>query len=582
MSQILIQQYRNQLQDLRKVSGTHRESVVREAFKDLLKGWARSHDLVFVPEYEIETKTKDRRYVDGALLYELRMPFGYWEAKDEKDDLDAEIETKFRRGYLRLTAAAKLRDTLCGVVEFPILNMRISSIGLSRHVLLHPGRIGGVAVIGALLLNSCGGGGGVGSTTPPSPVTPPARLVSTASTFTGGCGGVPDSGTLYTNDEVEPYVAINPANPNNLIGTWQQDRWSNGGSQGIAVGFSMDGGATWTTRALPVSRCGGGNATNGGDYERASDPWVTISPDGTAYQLSLALSGTIFTILQPGSRSAMLVSRSADGGRSWGATTTLIQDRELAFNDKGSITADPTDLQSQYVYAVWDRLTTDNRGPAMFARTSDGGATWEAARPIYDPGANNQTLGNVIAVLPDGTLIDFFTQINAGNNAFFAVIRSTDKGASWSAPVRVADFLGIGTLDPDTGAAIRDSGFLGQISVGPQPRGQLFVVWQDARFSSGARDGIAFARSDDGGLTWSSPPVRVNADPAVQALVPSVNARADGTIGVSYYDMRSNTADGATLPVDYWLARSRDGIIWNESRIAAPFDLDIAPVDRCL
>ncbi|GEM_PF-5251749 len=41
MSQILIQQYLNQLQDLRKVSGTHRESVVREAFKDLLKGWAR-------------------------------------------------------------------------------------------------------------------------------------------------------------------------------------------------------------------------------------------------------------------------------------------------------------------------------------------------------------------------------------------------------------------------------------------------------------------------------------------------------------------------------------------------------------
>jgi predicted helicase len=99
MSQILIQQYLNQLRDLRKVSGTHRESVVREAFKDLLKGWARSHDLVFVPEYEIETKAKDRRYVDGALLYELRMPFGYWEAKDEKDDLDAEIEYKFRRGY---------------------------------------------------------------------------------------------------------------------------------------------------------------------------------------------------------------------------------------------------------------------------------------------------------------------------------------------------------------------------------------------------------------------------------------------------------------------------------------------------
>lgn len=64
MSQVLIQQYLNQLQDLKKVSGAHRESVVREAFKDLLKGWARSGDLIFVPEYEIPTTAKDRRYVD--------------------------------------------------------------------------------------------------------------------------------------------------------------------------------------------------------------------------------------------------------------------------------------------------------------------------------------------------------------------------------------------------------------------------------------------------------------------------------------------------------------------------------------
>jgi len=99
MSQLLIQQYLNQLADLRKVSGSSREMVVREAFKDLLKGYARSHDLVFIPEYEIETPAKDRRYVDGALVHALRVPFGYWEAKDEKDDLAAEIEHKLRRGY---------------------------------------------------------------------------------------------------------------------------------------------------------------------------------------------------------------------------------------------------------------------------------------------------------------------------------------------------------------------------------------------------------------------------------------------------------------------------------------------------
>ncbi|MGH8115450.1 MAG: hypothetical protein ACREPS_10435, partial [Rhodanobacteraceae bacterium] len=99
MSSVLILQYFAELARLRQVGGTHRESVVREAFKDLLKGWGRSHDLIFVPECEIETPAKERRYVDGALLYGLRLPFGYWEAKDEKDDLDAKIELKFRRGY---------------------------------------------------------------------------------------------------------------------------------------------------------------------------------------------------------------------------------------------------------------------------------------------------------------------------------------------------------------------------------------------------------------------------------------------------------------------------------------------------
>ena len=101
MSQVLINKYLTELSNLRKVGGTHRESVVREAFKDLLKSWGRAHDLTFIPEYEIESKTKERRYVDGALLHTLRVPFGYWEAKDEKDDLDTEIDFKLRRGYPR-------------------------------------------------------------------------------------------------------------------------------------------------------------------------------------------------------------------------------------------------------------------------------------------------------------------------------------------------------------------------------------------------------------------------------------------------------------------------------------------------
>ena len=99
MSQLQIHHYLNHLRDLRKVSGSATETQLREAFKDLLKEWGRTLDLIFVPEYSFKTPANERRSVDGALLHKVRVPLGYWEAKDEKDDLDAEITYKFRRGY---------------------------------------------------------------------------------------------------------------------------------------------------------------------------------------------------------------------------------------------------------------------------------------------------------------------------------------------------------------------------------------------------------------------------------------------------------------------------------------------------
>ena len=434
----------------------------------------------------------------------------------------------------------------------------------------------------AAWLTACSGGGGDGTpsgntpTPTPTPTLPPVvvpGLVSAASTFTAGCSGVASNGTLFVNAEVEPHIAINPTNPLNLIASWQQDRWSDGGSLGVATGVSFDGGTTWTTRAMPASRCGGGNAGNAGDFERATDPWVTFSPNGTAYQMSLGFSGAA---LQAGSSSAMLVYRSTDGGRTWGNAITLIADGATAFNDKNSMTADP--LDSRYVYATWDRLTQDNRGPLYFARSIDGGQTWEPARTILDPGVRNQTIGGVIGVLPDGTVFNFFTQLTvvAGSTVgTYQVMRSTDKGATWSQPIKAGDFLGVGGRDPDTGAAIRDASFLAQISVGPQ--GQIYAVWQDARFAGGARDNIVLARSLDGGLTWL-PPIRVSPDANVQALLGNVNARVDGTVAVSYLDMRNNSADTSSLLVDYWLATSRDSATWTERRItSASFNLSSAP-----
>lgn len=408
-------------------------------------------------------------------------------------------------------------------------------------------------------------------------VTAVNGLISTNTLLLAGCG-VANGGTLYSNSEVEPHIAINPANPNNLIASWQQDRWSNGGALGTTVAASLNGGQTWTVQPVKASACAGGTTANSGNYERATDPWVTISPNGTAYQMSLAFNGAS---LAAGSSSAMLVFRSTDGGLTWGTPATLILNDASFFNDKNSITADPTD--SRFVYAAWDRLSTDNRGPLMFARTTDGGATWEPARVIYDPGVSAQTLGTVIGVLPNGTLINLFITLRtAGANTVGeqTVMRSTDKGLTWSAPIKVADYLGIGGRDPDTGQAIRDGGVLPQIAVGPQ--GQVHAVWQDARFSGGARDAIVMSTSTDGGLTWGAPQ-RVSANPNTQALIGSVNVRADGVVGVSYYDLRNNTPDNTTLLSDHWLVTSRDLSTWTETRITpTSFNYANAPFARGL
>jgi hypothetical protein len=398
--------------------------------------------------------------------------------------------------------------------------------------------------------------------------------VSGFSPLAPGCDGLPATGVLYRGAEVEPMLARNPADPNHLIGVWQQDRWSDGGAAGQGSGVSFDGGRTWSRTQAALSRCTGGNAANGGDYPRVSDPWITIAPDGAAYQIAITFGGGL---LQPDSFGAVLVSRSTDGGRTWGPATTLIRDDSTAFSDKESITADATN--ASFVYATWERFVGSAQGPAptWFARTTSGGATWEPARQIYDPGETNSTLNNQIVVLPDGTLVLFFSEFDGvGNNTtvLLRIIRSQDKGASWSAPITIAQSLSRGTRRPETGTPIRDGSNLGAIAA--DKNDTLAIAWQDSRFSGFARDGIAFSRSVDGGSTWSAP-VQINSVPGVQALLPTVAIRDDGLIGVTYYDFRSHVPGTPTLLTDYWLTTSADGVNWNETHVAGPFDFVTAP-----
>ena len=442
-----------------------------------------------------------------------------------------------------------------------------------------------------LLLAACGGGGGGGGNgggdggLPASPVPvpvappPPGVVASATSPVAAGCTGGRSSGTVYVDAEAEPWVTVSPLDANHLVGVWQQDRASDGGARALVSAVSTDGGRSWVRSLLPLSRCGGAAPGTPGDHERVSDPWVDFGADGTVYLMGLAFSGNSFAA---DAANQMLVLRSTDGGRHWGPPTSLQRDQSQAFNDKNSLTADPTD--ARYVYAVWDRLDGASNGPTLLARSIDGGLSWLPAQAIYSPavaGGVSQTLGNRIVVIGDGAergvLVNAFTQIDsvAGrSSSTLRVQRSSDHGATWSAPVWVADLLPVGTTDPATGLAVRDGALIPSVASGGG--GVLWLAWQDARFSGGARDAIAVSRSGDGGRSWSAP-LAVNHDPAVAAFTPTLRVRADGSVGLMHFDLRSNTSDASTLLADLWLLTSRDGLTWTETAVTRGFDLARVP-----
>ncbi len=405
----------------------------------------------------------------------------------------------------------------------------------------------------------------------------PLQRISAATPFSSSCSTAPLSGTVYLNAEVEPWIAVNPSNPRNFIGVWQQDRWSSGGANGLLTAVSLDAGLSWSIVSVPFSQCGGGS------YERATDPWVSFAPDGSVYQISYSFN-------QSNAAQAMLASRSVDQGFTWSQPVTLLADTAGGIeDDKESITADPTD--AHYAYAVWDRLTgldssnsANFRGPVWFARTSDGGASWEPARTIYDPGPNAQTIANQIVVLADGTLVNEFELIrNAGapllrNNLIYpAVIRSTDHGTTWSDAILIAQAHPVGVSDVKTSVGVRTAAVLPSVAADTK-RGTLYAVWEDAQFSNLAREGIAFSSSTDGGLTWSAP-VQVNQATNVQAFNPAIAVRADGTIAVTYFDFRTDSTDPATLLTSFWRITSQDqGNTWTEVGLYPAFNLLTAPL----
>ena len=370
----------------------------------------------------------------------------------------------------------------------------------------------------------------------------------------GSCNtGFNTFGTWPTDNAEEPFVVVNPVHPNNVVAAWIQ-----GSLQDIIGAVSFDGGDTWQRVPIPLTVC------SGGSYLGAGDPWLSFAPDANLYAVALVSNSL------PGSKFAnvVAVSRSADGGLNWSAPSLVPgSDTVDPTADHPSLTADPTN--ALFAYAIWNGSPSSHSSAGVFTRTTDGGLTWETARAIVQTGSQSFIQFSQILVLPNGTLVDVFEFYAEQPNkpitfTNLQVMRSTDHGQTWSAPINAVTMTPLyrpngNTLvvDPETGQFVHD--VTNPSFAVDGHNGNLYAVWEDGRFSNFQYNDIAFSMSADGGFTWSAP-IRVSQTPLTiapanrQAFFPSIAVAADGTIGVSYYDFRFNDPSPG-LPTDRWVVQ---------------------------
>lgn len=417
------------------------------------------------------------------------------------------------------------------------------------------------------------------------------------------CNETPQTGTVWRNSETEPHMDVDFGWPDRMAAIVHQDRWSNGSAQSTATFYSDDGGRKWNLSFTPITRCSGGLLTGPESFDRASDPWLTVTPGrvqrGHGHKGRGRRNGAVFhqmslmtDRLPPFTgdlRSAYSMLRSTDGGRTWSDPIVVSNRTELElgspFNDKNSLTADP--YKTRFVYGTWqllkDVLPTDDSAipvqafysDTFYVRSNDKGKSWEPARAIYkirndvallaaagiDPGETPifgaQNIGHQIVVLPDGRLVNVSQAIFSIPGPDFlerTIIRSFDKGNTWEQTAKIIPSTTIGGFVAQDGELIagsggtiantvRSAGSIPDIAVN-RTNGHMYVVWQNVD-PAVSFIGVFMSMSADGGDTWSDQITVGGGDPTPDgsltfAQLPAVHVADDGTVGVIFFDDRND------------------------------------------
>lgn len=99
MSRLLVTQYQAEVEKIIRCGGSRKETSIRNAFERLLNEYCRPRNYLLIPELDFKTKFNTTVFPDGTVKDAIRLAHGWWEAKDQYDNLDEEIEKKLALGY---------------------------------------------------------------------------------------------------------------------------------------------------------------------------------------------------------------------------------------------------------------------------------------------------------------------------------------------------------------------------------------------------------------------------------------------------------------------------------------------------